>query len=287
MEYSVVGTKPSAAGKCLSVGEIGLSDGDFSVALGVNQAHNGLGNINNGAGMPFYDTAGLVYDSGVRYDDASSPTPSGNHMAKVKLDLKNLKPDETIALANTIKTAMTGNANFTAPNPTLTALGTLITTAETKLSAAHAARVALDLAMDERDAATAALRAGLTQEAAYVENITGGDRAKIESAGMGVRGDGARLGGPTQVLNLVVAEGDREGALAVDWERLRGVKSYEVQTSADPITATSWSFKMSASKSSATLKGLTSGSRVWVRVRAIGAENATGPWSDPAVKTVP
>ena len=56
-------------------------------------------------------------------------------MAKVKLGLSRLNPDEVVALANTIKTAMTGNANFTTPNPTLTALGTLITTAQTKIAA--------------------------------------------------------------------------------------------------------------------------------------------------------
>jgi hypothetical protein len=26
---------------------------------------------------------------------------------------------------------------------------------------------------------------------------------------------------------------------------------------------------------------------MWVRVRAVGADNNKGPWSDPAVKTVP
>ncbi len=55
----------------------------------------------------------------------------------------------------------------------------------------------------------------------------------------------------------------------------------------DPVTGTSWAYKMTAAKSSATLSGLTTGARIWARVRAIGADNATGPWSDPAVKTVP
>ena len=35
-----------------------------------------------------------------------------------------------------------------------------------------------------------------------------------------------------------------------------------------------------------TITGLTSGSRVWVRVRAIGTKGE-GPWSDPATKIVP
>lgn len=79
--------------------------------------------------MPFYDSI-ATYDSGLLYDDPSSPQPTRKKMAKVKLGLRNLSPDETVDLANVIKTAMTGNANFTTPNPTLAAYGTLITTAQ-------------------------------------------------------------------------------------------------------------------------------------------------------------
>jgi predicted secreted protein len=63
--------------------------------------------------------------------------------------------------------------------------------------------------------------------------------------------------------------------------------SYEIQTSVDPVTGTNWAFKKSASKSSAMLTGLTSGAKLWARVRSIGAGNSTGPWSDPATMTVP
>jgi hypothetical protein len=35
------------------------------------------------------------------------------------------------------------------------------------------------------------------------------------------------------------------------------------------------------------MDSFTSGAKMWVRVRGIGAGNNRGPWSDPAVKTVP
>ena len=70
-------------------------------------------------------------------------------------------------------------------------------------------------------------------------------------------------------------------------ELVRGAKSYEIQISADPPTPTSWTAKMTASKSSATIQGLTSGAKLWARVRAVGADNQPGPWSDPATKVVP
>ena len=64
------------------------------------------------------------------YDDTSPPQPTRKKMAKIKLGLQKLSPDQKVDLANTIKTAMTGSANFTTPNPTLAAYGTLITAAQ-------------------------------------------------------------------------------------------------------------------------------------------------------------
>ncbi len=233
-----------------------------------------------------YDTPGLLYDSGVLYDEPAQPQ-TRKKMAKVKLGLQSLNPDGTVSLANTIKTAMTANvATFAAPVPTMTALGTLITTASTKIAAYNTAKATAETALAERDAAVDALRAGLTQEGAYVDNVANGDAAKIELAGMAVRAAGAPIT-LTQVLELVLSEGDFEGTLDYVHRPVNGAKGYEVQTSVDPVTPTSWAYKMGAGKSSGTISGLTSGARIWARIRAIGADNAVGPWSDPAVKTVP
>ena len=91
---------------------------------------------------------------------------------------------------------------------------------------------------------------------------------------------------PTQVLNLVLTAGDFDGSLDAAWDPVRGASSYEIYISVDPVSGTSWTFKQSSPKSSAHIAGLTSGAKMWVRVRAIGAANE-GPWSDPATKTVP
>jgi hypothetical protein len=207
-------------------------------------------------------------------------------MAKVKLSLKGLSPDQRIAKANIIKAALTGNASFPAPNPSVATLGSLIATASAAVAAYNALVVQAQAALAVRDSALAALCAGLTQEGAYVESASGGDVVKIESAGMSVRRARSRVG-VSQVLNLVLREGAYDGTLRASWNPDPGAKSFEIQISLEPVTATSWAIKMTASKSSATLSGLTSGAKLWVRVRSIGAGNSTGPWSDPATKTVP
>ncbi len=83
---------------------------------------------------------------------------------------------------------------------------------------------------------------------------------------------------------LAITSGDNAGELDPNWDPVAGERSYEIQTSPDPITSTSWVAKGSVTKSKAVLSGLTSGQKMWVRVRAIGT---AGPWSDPATKTVP
>src|SRR5262249_40208925 len=103
---------------------------------------------------------------------------------------------------------------------------------------------------------------------------------------MDVRAEASPVGTPAQVPNLVVSAGGFGGTLNASWGFVRGASSYEIQTSVDPVSPTSWTFKMSAAKSSAEINSFTSGARIWVRVRAVGAAGV-GPWSDPAVKTVP
>lgn len=238
--------------------------------------------------MPNYDTPTVFYDSGVLYDVADLPQPQVKVMAKVKLALSRLTPDELVSLANQIKTAMTGNANFTTPNPTLTAIGTLITAAQTKITAQKAAVQAATTATSDRDAALDALRVALVQLSAYVENITGGDAVKIQSAAMSVKAPAAPIGQLLQVSNLAVTAGDDDGEVNITWDPVRGAKSYQIQYCLDPITPTGWRDVAPTSKSKKTISGLTSGVRVWVRVRAIAPKEANiGAWSDPSVKTVP
>jgi hypothetical protein len=131
------------------------------------------------------------------------------------------------------------------------------------------------------------LRGSFSMLGDYVQNASAGDAMKIESAGMNVRAEGAPVT-MTQVLDLAVTEGDRMGTLDTMWSPVHGARSYEIQTTTgDPLVEANWAFKKSSSKSRATRDGLTSGSKVWVRVRAVGTKENIGAYSDPATKTVP
>lgn len=239
--------------------------------------------------MAQYDSPAVFYDDpAVFYDALPTPTTKTKRMAKVRLGLDGYDPDGLVSFANQIKTAMTGNANFTTPNPSLATLGTEITTATTKIAAQKAAAQTALQATSDRDAALEILKSLLTSLGSYVENITLGDAVKIQSAGMNVRGAAAPLGALGPVQNLTITAGDDEGELDLAWDPVRGAKSYQIQISPDPITPTSWTDVAPAGKSRKSLSGLERGARMWVRVRAIAPkEENNGAWSDPAVKTVP
>jgi hypothetical protein len=235
--------------------------------------------------MALYDTPGLTYDSGVLYDDAAAPTTRGTKMAKVKLDFRNLPDSEIIQQCTNIKTAMTGNETFATPTPTLTVFGTLITTAQTKLTTSDNAQTASKQATADKDAAIAALLAGVSQLATYVDLTAAGDESKIMSAGMNVRAQRTPSAPPGQVANLSITAGDNAGEVDMHWDPAQGAKSYEVHMSADPITTSSWNSKPSVTKSKTTVTDLASGTRVWGRVRAVNSAGQ-GAWSSPISKVV-
>jgi hypothetical protein len=230
------------------------------------------------------DLSGLIkYDAGF-YFDGYSPLESNKPMAQIKSNLSSLTIAELIQLGKNVHTALTGNANVPTPNPALTALQTLNTNAEAANDAYQAGKDTLAALKAARDTAVQALKDGLRTEAFTVEVATGGVAAKIITTGFAVKSSGAPIGIPTQVLNLKLVAGDMDGTLKATWKKVRGADSYEINVCPDPITT--WSPKGTVTKTRVLLNSFTSGQRIWMRVRAIGAAGE-GPWSDPSVKTVP
>ena len=236
--------------------------------------------------MANYDTAGLTYDSGVFYDDVFPPQPRKNRMSQISLNLSKLNTAGLLQAANNIKTAMTGNANFTTPNPTLTAIGTLITGLTTANNTYESSVITAGQNLTLRDDAAQALINGLVALQGYVQSVTGGDAAKIQSAGMGVKSARGSSTTPDMVSNLSITSGDNAGELDLQWDTVAGTRTYEVQISPDPMTATSFTSQPSVTKSKAIITGLTSGTRAWVRVRAVNAAGQ-GAWSDVGTKIAP
>lgn len=207
-------------------------------------------------------------------------------MARVKLNIRGLSTTEKVAKAKLIITALTDNAAFTTPQPSLDA----ITTAADELEAAHAetqtarqTAVTKTSIMHEKEEALELL---LRQLAGYIESVAGDDESKILSAGISIRTTTPATQAPATPIALSATEGDHDGEIDLSWDTVKGAKSYVIERSPDPPTATSWVHEAVSLKSSATVGGLVSGTRYWFRVAAVMSSGQSG-WSDPATKIAP
>ena len=208
-------------------------------------------------------------------------------MIKVKLELQRLNDTGVGTLGTTVKNSMTTNAaEFPASAGSVTALGTALTAFGTARQAAEDGKVAQQALVDAKDAARATVEDCLRTLAGQVNEVAKGDANVIHDAGMPASSEG----GPvlmTQVLNLSVTGGDEIGQLDLQWDPVAGARIYKVQVSSDTVSPpANWIEKATSTKSKCSLTGLVSASKVWVRVKAVGA-NDEGAWSDVAWKTVP
>ena len=207
-------------------------------------------------------------------------------MAKVKLNFRRLTVPEKIAKVRQIVTALTGNPSFPTPNPTLAVVTAGADNLEAAYSTTQANKQAVKTSVTDQTIKEDDLVQLISQLASYVENRAGDDETKITSAGMDVKAGPTASGTPDTPSGLEITIGDHDGELDLSWNPVSNVRSYEIQQSPDPPTATTWTHAATSTKSSATVGGLTSGKRYWLRVSAISAGGQSG-WSDPATKIAP
>jgi len=237
--------------------------------------------------MKYLDETPLLYmDSGLFMDDDSGPATKRNKMAKVVVGISGLTDLQVIARANELNAGMTGNVNITTPDPTVIAYGLLITNAEQLITTANTSAEKAKQDTAAKDAAIQAIIDASNLWGAQVQKESKGDPTIINSTNMGVKGPYTPVGPMPQVGNLSLSVGDNPGELDAQWDPVFGRQTYQVEWCVDPVSATGWKDITPTKKSQTTIPGLTSGTKVWVRVRAVGAEGA-GPWSSEISKFVP
>jgi hypothetical protein len=207
-------------------------------------------------------------------------------MAIVVLNLSRLTIAELLQEANNIKSSMTDNPAFTTPNPTLTEITARITALTDANNTYELNLVVAKENLTLRDDAAQALIDGLTALAGYVQTTSDGDPAIIQSAGMSIRATRTPATLPEAVTNLSVAPSQSAGELLLAWDPMPTAASFEVQTSPEPATSTSWVNRPSVTKSKTSVNSFTSGAKIWSRVRAVNPAG-TGAWSSEVAKIVP
>lgn len=207
-------------------------------------------------------------------------------MGKISLNIRNLPIPEKVARARTVKKSLDGNPNFTTPSPTLA----VVTSATDDLEAAHAAvqssKQKLKTDVSDQNDKEDAFDKIMSQLAGYVQSVAGDDEQKILSAGMDTKAAKSAPSVPNVPPALNATAGDHEGQMDLSWDTVPQAKSYVIEVSLDPPTATSWKHASVSTKSTATISGLIPGTRYWFRVAAVGVAGQSG-WSDPATKIAP
>lgn len=219
----------------------------------------------------------------------SNFTPSKeDKMPKVRLNFSKLTVTEKVARTRQVVEAMTTNsASFPNPMPALadvTAAVNALEQANADAAEARAVSKQRTAALEEKEDALDALMSRL---ASFVDSASGGKEEIILSAGLDVRApslvSNVPPGAPT---NLVLTMGDVDGEIDLAWNSAQGAQSYVVQMSPNPPNDSSWTQAAVVATSKHSINNLTSGTKYWFRVAAVGVGGQSG-WSDPAVKMAP
>ena len=202
--------------------------------------------------------------------------------AKVALKLTNVSPREKLQRLKKVIAQMTGNAHAPSPNPPLADAQQHHDEAEEVLNKIDALEKELEMWRAQRTKHVAVAMGDYAALGAYMQNRAQGNPAILTSGGFELLRPRSPVQPMSMATDVVMWTGEDEGTAKAKWKRVKGVRSYEVQLSTD---AKQWTHEASITTSRYQLTGKPSGTRMWIRVRALN-KLGPGPWSDPACATI-
>jgi hypothetical protein len=206
--------------------------------------------------------------------------------SKVSLNVSKATAQEVAVKAAMIVSKMSGNALFPTPAPALTNITNTVTLLNAKLAEQSNAQQTWQQRTQEVQNLRQDLIALLTTESAYVQALSGGDEAKILSAGFSVRKSPSIVGLLPAPKKVLAEAGGNDGEIIGTWERVEGSTGYIVELSNDISSPDNWAYQATVTKAKCKISGLETGTRIWIRVAPFNGAGQ-GDYSDPATKTVP
>ena len=210
-------------------------------------------------------------------------------MKKVVLKLEEKSLDQKLDYTTDLAAALLTNvATYASPDPTPVALTGKVTAINTKRGEVTAAQSVLDTKPSELAVLEGQLDDLLILEAAYIQKTSAGDETKINLLPVEMKASPGPTTAPGQVTDLKLSPGANAGEVKSALKKTTGAQGYEYEYTTDPTKPDTWEHLETSSGSRTTFTGLTSGSKIWVRARAVGGKKTgKGAWSDPATITVP
>lgn len=137
-----------------------------------------------------------------------------------------------------------------------------------------------------RDLKRDTLESDLKQLGNYVDIVAKGSEAIIVSAGMDVRKTGSahKLSNLQQpVIRKIYCE--QKGTLTLKWYPVPRSINFGLEFTND-LASGNWNNGTYSTNRTATITGLNSDARYWVRVRALGKNGICSDWSEPVTRMV-
>ena len=192
-----------------------------------------------------------------------------NKVIKVLLTFSRYADAKLESFCKIVMQAITGNANFPTPLPTLSAIqAALDNFGEALIAAASGNRVSVALKNQYRRELVALMR----QLGNYINTVSDGNVAMLASSGFAL----SKFPEPRHLATPgtpVVKQGQNEGAMLMGIAAVKGATSYLHQVTPDPITkSTNWE-SVPSSRTKFEFTNLEQGQKYWFRVVAVGSND--------------
>ncbi|HLG35053.1 MAG TPA: fibronectin type III domain-containing protein [Bacteroidia bacterium] len=199
----------------------------------------------------------------------------------VKLELWKKSIPQKIDLGKGIFKAMTGNANFLSPDPSLAELDDAVNElagASAEVESHGGGTLYTSVMNKKEDAFDEVMR----RMGRYVDNTAKGNENIIRSAGMDVK----KQREPAQLCaaaeNLSATPGLLSGSIDLRWKRPKFAVGHNIYVSADIENNNAWKLIGQTTNTRFTVTGLEPLKVYWFKVEGIGSAG-TGAASDPAM----
>lgn len=201
-------------------------------------------------------------------------------MARAVLNLSRKTVLFIIEKVRTIVTAMTGNAVYPSPSPTLPTITTQVDDLETKFQAA------IDGGKNKKLAVRTAkktLLSSLSVLIGYIQGASGGDSDRIISAGVDVKKPRTSSGILNPPLNVRTKFGFASGEILLLFGGVAKRHFYLVQINPTPENSNTWVDYINTTKVRVLITGLVTGQNYAIRIATVSADG-TGAWSDAVIQ---
>lgn len=197
-------------------------------------------------------------------------------MEKVKNGLARLSVALVIVRVRYILKMMNGNANYPNPNPTIQALSDEVNDLDLldqSVTAGDRTKTKL------RDSIFIALKQNMTFLAGYVNAVSAGKVAMLETSGFEFEKQRTPVSAPGTVKKITVKNAAVSGTSDLFWSGEKDKTYYMVQVSNDSTKENMWNTVAQPTNRKCTIEGLTTGQWAYFRVCAVNRAGQ-GVWSD-------